>query len=63
MSLRACSLAALASLLVLTPSASAQRGGNSAIAAKNGWLFNLAEGQRAAREANKPLMVVIRCEP
>jgi hypothetical protein len=39
------------------------RGGNSAIAAQNGWIFSLAEGKRQAAQSGKPLMVVIRCEP
>jgi hypothetical protein len=32
-------------------------------ARRNGWIFSLQEGQAQARKSNKPLMVVLRCNP
>jgi hypothetical protein len=32
-------------------------------ARRNGWIFNLQEGQAQARKTNQPLMVVLRCNP
>jgi len=32
-------------------------------ALRNGWTFNLKEGQARARRSGKPLMVVLRCNP
>ncbi len=43
------------------PAQPGRRGEGSA--ARNGWLFSLAEGKRLAQKAGKPLMVVLRCEP
>ncbi len=36
---------------------------NSALAAMNGWLFSLPQGVAQAANANRPLMVVFRCDP
>jgi hypothetical protein len=32
-------------------------------ARRNGWIFSLQDGQALARKTNKPLMVVLRCNP
>jgi hypothetical protein len=32
-------------------------------ARRNGWIFSLQQGQAQARKTNKPLMVVLRCNP
>lgn len=35
----------------------------SQVSKKFGWLDNLAVGKAQARQADKPLMVVFRCDP
>lgn len=42
----------------------AQRGSpGGAAASLNGWHFSFSEGKRRASEANKPIMLVFRCDP
>lgn len=41
----------------------AQPGRGSSSAARNGWVLSLAEGVRQARQADKPIMLVFRCDP
>src|SRR4051794_17455095 len=60
----------LLGLLLLTTQATAQdrdakvRNDRQAFVASKDWIYNdLGEGVRAAREANKPLLVVFRCIP
>ena len=45
--------------------ASAQKGskGSEQAAVRNGWQFSLEAGKQQARQAGKPLMVVVRCVP
>ena len=56
---------ALAGVVLADTAALAQRGpgGGERDAARNGWVFSLAEGKRLARATGKPLMVVLRCVP
>ena len=65
MVLRTPLLAALVCVTAACPAALGQgRGrGNGSLAARHGWLFNLAEGRREAARTGKPLLVVFRCEP
>lgn len=65
-SVRFLSLALIAIILssAAGSKALAQKGrGNNSIAFQNGWTMSFSEGRRQAQKANKPLMVVIRCEP
>jgi hypothetical protein len=54
---------ALGLLVVADSSVLAQRGRRGPQGGRYGWLGSLEQGQAQARQAGKPLMVVLRCEP
>jgi hypothetical protein len=60
-------MVAVGVVLLTGAAADAQKGprghGSEFEAARNGWLFSLAQGKALAAKTNKPLMVVMRCVP